>query len=47
MMLLPNGIRERLHKTLLKKKPELLADVALSRPFEEVSFKLKPSKKEA
>ena len=46
-MLLPNGIRERLHKTLLKKKPELLADVALSRPFEEVSFKLKPSKKEA
>lgn len=46
-MLLPNDIRERLQKTLLKKKSELLADVALSRPFEEVSFKLKPSKKEA
>ncbi len=31
-MLLPNDIREKLQKALLKKKPELLADVALSRP---------------
>lgn len=46
-MLLPDDIRDRLHKTLLKKKPQLLAGIALSLPFEEVSFKLKPSKKEA